>query len=190
MIGDGPVWCCDLPVELRCGVRAAKMDLGGNNMAFQERFLDANGGEERPELCDNLVYAVMLRKPIDRVISHLNELSSYLHFESARPGNSFVLRLGEAIKAGCTDATSVAEALFLDESAAAYKETMSSRPEYGQNICGITSNYMTRSMLGSTVFGEDVYKTHFNDTLAEDSVEAAITVLQSMSVVLVLEMTT
>jgi len=185
MKGDGPMWCCDRPVELACDERVSKMQ--DNNMIFQERYPDANGGHGRPELCDNLVYGVMLRKPLDRIISHLNELSVYLHFDQAQPENNFFGRLVDTIQTGCTDANLVAEALFPDVSAVQWKKMMSGRQEFGTNICGIASNYMTRSVLGSAVFGDQAFKTHFNDTLADDSVDAAIAVLRSMSVVLLLE---
>ena len=195
MRGDGPVWCCDQPVELTCAERISK--IGSNELVFQERFLDSNGGVGRPQLCEEIVYGVMFRKPIDRIISHINELTHYLHFEAAQPDKRLVGRLVDVIEGGCPDDGAAANALYLDDAVAQLNATQrdetqgwkkkASAREFGQNICGVLSNYMTRSMLGSAVFGKDAFKTHFNDTLAEDSLDAAIAVVQSFSLVLLLE---
>jgi len=186
MSGDGPMWCCDKPVELTCADRIAKM--GNNELVFQERYIDANGGVGKPQLCEEIVYGVMFRKPIDRIMSHLNELSHYLHFEAADPENNMIGRLVDVIEAGCSDDEAPANALYADPAAAEWKKKATD-PLFGRNICGVASNYMTRSMVGSAVFGEgsNVFTTHFNDTLAEDSLDDAIATVQSMSLVLLLE---
>jgi len=183
--GDGPTWCCDVPTELSCQDRIFQMDKYHNKLLLQERYLDANGGKDKPQLCDELVYAVMLRKPSDRIMSHLNMISNdYLKMD--QPDNLLVSRLADVIEAGCTNATLVADAVYLDTTPEEIKRTAMTR-EFGQTLCGVASNYMTRSMLGTTTFGTHVYRSHFNDTVAEESVESAITVLESYSLVLLLE---
>ena len=71
----------------------------GQRLVFQERF-DSNG-VGRPQLCEEIVYGVMFRKPIDRIISHINELTHYLHFEAAQPDKRLVGRLVDVIR--CPD---------------------------------------------------------------------------------------
>ena len=179
--GDGPTWCCDEPIERSCEDRLDMM--GGNKLTLQERHLDANGGKDKPQLCDELVYAVMLRKPVDRVMSHLNEIDSYyLSFD--RPDDALVSRLADMVEAGCPDATLVAEALSMSQ---ATKRQAVHLKNLERTLCGVASNYMTRSMLGTATFGTHVYRSHFNDTVAEESVDLAITVLESYSLVLLLE---
>ena len=157
--------------------------MGGNKLTLQERHLDANGGKDKPQLCDELVYAVMLRKPVDRVMSHLNEINSYyLSFD--RPDDALVSRLADMVEAGCPDATLVAEALSMSQ---ATKRQAVHLKNLERTLCGVASNYMTRSMLGTATFGTHVYRSHFNDRLAEESVDLAITVLESYSLVLLLE---
>ena len=181
--GDGPVWCCDEPIERSCEDHINMM--GDNRLTLQERYLDANGGKDKPQLCDELVYAVMLRNPVDRLMSHLNELAAH-YLSLAQPDNQLVNRLGDVIEAGCTNASMVVEALCLDATSEGAKRQAFIK-KLGQTICGIASNYMTRSMLGTATFGAGVYQTHFKDTLVEDRADLAIAVLESFSVVLLLE---
>jgi len=223
--GDGPTWIEGVrsAQELTCKERGDVMEAGGYNAQFIERYMDGNG-----TICPNLVYGVVLREPLSRVISHVNEMmADVFNFrcEIDKPifKNTISEVAGHPTSQDCSGlnrshffrnlltpnadcgAERVQDALFSSLSAKVDYARMNptkAADKHGfalhgksvgdglwGHICGMASNYQTRSLLGHAMDPEPFIPAAVPSDFEKDTdrVLSAMQILLRMSLVLTLD---
>jgi hypothetical protein len=219
--GDGPTWLYGTQevIERDCAERVASMAAGPYDMQFNERYMDRNG-----TLCDKMVYGVTLRDPLDRAVSHVNEMmKDFFAFDcSCGDGLCNTPQLNvhnEPVAAhpriACTDvqrehlferllapeahctADHVLDVVFEPGGYDRWTTTKASIPsgklvavtDQWEQLCGITSNYQARALLGRAADAEP-FIPRVIETSPEGQaalVAPALKVLLGISLVLTVE---
>lgn len=186
--GDGPLWT-DPPnraVEVSCSERRRRFGRlslrRARRVAFMERYLDHGG-----QLCDDVLYGVMLRDPVERVVAHVNELwrqepvprtGGVVHTTSMFrrllshdvPGDDAGSDSGDSEESRDEAANAVSalvqcsaehahSAVFDAERIGEHDRAWVANMSAWRQLCGITSNYNVRSLRGVRR-GDDVLDGH------------------------------
>ncbi|KAJ1450707.1 hypothetical protein M885DRAFT_570862 [Pelagophyceae sp. CCMP2097] len=155
--------------ELSCAARSAAFKEDGYELMAIERWLD-NGGDVCT-LQTDMWYATLLRDPVSRVVSHHNHLRTTQRFASGQPrankGRYFSGVFAPDGAAGERGAACRAAAELPESLGAPHREGYD-----WSMLCAITSNYQTRSLLG-TAFSARPYDSTAVSKLSEAQVIAA-----------------
>lgn len=162
-VGDGPQWCQSTyndanlghPRERSCAERFEHFQQRGWSTLAIERWLD-NGGM----LCDEIMYATVMREPLSRVISHVN----HWFRPPSKISGLGMWGLNENLCTSCSldkaleAAPHMFSTVFREDDCngtaigVRFNETSPGvRGGFGDTVCGLSSDYQARHLLGSTL---------------------------------------